>query len=195
MNRFGSRLRLSLNAPVTLAFVGVCFLAQLLNVLTMGASNRLVFSVYRSSLADPLTYVRSLFHVFGHADWNHLMGNMIYILILGPMLEEKYGAKNLAMVIAVTALVTGVFSQLLFPRVMLLGASGVVFAFILMSSITVREDGAIPLTFVLVAVLYLGQQVLQGLFTRDSVSQSTHLIGGAVGSVFGFLLNKQPWKR
>ena len=195
MNRFGSRLRLSLNAPVTLAFVGVCFVAQLLNVLTMGASNRLVFSVYRSSLADPLTYVRSLFHVFGHADWNHLMGNMIYILILGPMLEEKYGAKNLALVIAVTALVTGVFSQLLFPRVMLLGASGVVFAFILMSSITVREDGAIPLTFVLVAVLYLGQQVLQGLFTRDSVSQSTHLIGGAVGSVFGFLLNKQPWKR
>ncbi len=195
MNRFGSRLRLSLNAPVTLAFVGVCFLAQLLNVLTRGASNRLVFSVYRSSLADPLTYVRSLFHVFGHADWNHLMGNMIYILILGPMLEEKYGAKNLALVIAVTALVTGVFSQLLFPRVMLLGASGVVFAFILMSSITVREDGAIPLTFVLVAVLYLGQQVLQGLFTRDSVSQSTHLIGGAVGSVFGFLLNKQPWKR
>ena len=195
MNRFGSRLRLSLNAPVTLAFVGVCFLAQLLNMLTMGASNRLVFSVYRSSLADPLTYVRSLFHVFGHADWNHLMGNMIYILILGPMLEEKYGAKNLALVIAVTALVTGVFSQLLFPRVMLLGASGVVFAFILMSSITVREDGAIPLTFVLVAVLYLGQQVLQGLFTRDSVSQSTHLIGGAVGSVFGFLLNKQPWKR
>ena len=195
MNRFGSRLRLSLNAPVTLAFVGVCFVAQLLNVLTMGASNRLVFSVYRSSLADPLTYVRSLFHVFGHADWNHLMGNMIYILILGPMLEEKYGAKNLALVIAVTALVTGVFSQLLFPRVMLLGASGVVFAFILMSSITVREDGAIPLTFVLVAGLYLGQQVLQGLFTRDSVSQSTHLIGGAVGSVFGFLLNKQPWKR
>ena len=195
MNRFGSRLRLSLNAPVTLAFVGVCFLAQLLNVLTMGASNRLVFSVYRSSLADPLTYVRSLFHVFGHADWNHLMGNMIYILILGPMLEEKYGAKNLALVIAVTALVTGVFSQLLFPRVMLLGASGVVFAFILMSSITVREDGAIPLTFVLVALLYLGQQVLQGLFTQDSVSQSTHLIGGAVGSVFGFLLNKQPWKR
>lgn len=195
MNRFGSRLRLSLNAPVTLAFVGVCFVAQLLNVLTMGASNRLVFSVYRSSLADPLTYVRSLFHVFGHADWNHLMGNMIYILILGPMLEEKYGAKNLALVIAVTALVTGVFSQLLFPRVMLLGASGVVFAFILMSSITVREDGAIPLTFVLVALLYLGQQVLQGLFTRDSVSQSTHLIGGAVGSVFGFLLNKQPWKR
>ena len=195
MNRFGSRLRLSLNAPVTLAFVGVCFLAQLLNVLTMGASNRLVFSVYRSSLADPLTYVRSLFHVFGHADWNHLMGNMIYILILGPMLEEKYGGKNLALVIAVTALVTGVFSQLLFPRVMLLGASGVVFAFILMSSITVREDGAIPLTFVLVAVLYLGQQALQGLFTRDSVSQSTHLIGGAVGSVFGFLLNKQPWKR
>ena len=191
MYRPGSRLRISLNAPVTLAFVGVCLAAQLLNALTGGASNRLVFSVYRSSPGNPLTYVRSFCHVFGHADWSHLMGNMIYILLLGPMLEEKYGAKNLILVIAVTALATGVFSQLLFPRVMLLGASGVVFAFILMSSVTVREDHTIPLTFILVAVFYLGQQAVQGLFTRDSVSQSTHLIGGAVGTAAGFLLNRK----
>ena len=191
MYRSGSRLRISLNAPVTLAFVGVCLAAQLLNVLTGGASSRLVFSVYRSSLANPLTYVRSFCHVFGHADWSHLMGNMIYILLLGPMLEEKYGAKNMILVIAVTALTTGVFSQLLFPRVMLLGASGVVFAFILMSSVTVREDHTIPLTFILVAVFYLGQQAVQGLFTRDSVSQSSHLIGGAVGTAAGFLLNRK----
>ena len=191
MYRPGSRLRISLNAPVTLAFVGVCLAAQLLNALTGGASNRLVFSVYRSSPGNPLTYVRSFCHVFGHADWSHLMGNMIYILLLGPMLEEKYGAKKLILVIAVTALVTGVFSQLLFPRVMLLGASGVVFAFILMSSVTVREDHTIPLTFILVALFYLGQQAVQGLFTRDSVSQSTHLIGGAVGTAAGFLLNRK----
>lgn len=191
MYRPGSRLRISLNAPVTLAFVGVCLAAQLLNALTGGAGNRLVFSVYRSSLGDPLTYIRSFCHVFGHADWGHLTGNMIYILLLGPMLEEKYGAKNMILVIAVTALATGVFSQLLFPRVMLLGASGVVFAFILMSSVTVREDHTIPLTFILVAVFYLGQQAVQGLFTRDSVSQSTHLIGGAVGTAAGFLLSRK----
>ena len=191
MYRPGSRLRISLNAPVTLAFVGVCLAAQLLNVLTGGASNRFVFSVYRSSPGNPLTYVRSFCHVFGHADWSHLMGNMIYILLLGPMLEEKYGAKNLILVIAVTALSTGVFSQLLFPRVMLLGASGVVFALILMSSVTIREDHTIPLTFILVAVFYLGQQAVQGLFTRDSVSQSTHLIGGAVGTAAGFLLSRK----
>ena len=191
MYRPGSRLRISLNAPVTLAFVGVCLAAQLLNALTGGAGNRLVFSVYRSSPGDPLTYIRSFCHVFGHADWGHLTGNMIYILLLGPMLEEKYGAKNMILVIAVTALATGVFSQLLFPRVMLLGASGVVFAFILMSSVTVREDHTIPLTFILVAVFYLGQQAVQGLFTRDSVSQSTHLIGGAVGTAAGFLLSRK----
>ena len=191
MYRPSSRLRISLNAPVTLAFVGVCLAAQLLNALTGGAGNRLVFSVYRSSLGDPLTYIRSFCHVFGHADWGHLMSNMIYILLLGPMLEEKYGAKNMILVIAVTALATGVFSQLLFPRVMLLGASGVVFAFILMSSVTVREDRTIPLTFILVAVFYLGQQAVQGLFTRDSVSQSTHLIGGAVGTAAGFLLSRK----
>mgnify|MGYP001533917428 FL=1 len=88
------RLRISYNAPAILSFVLICFAVQLLNVLTKGASNRAVFSVYRSSFLDPLAYLRCVCHVFGHANWNHLMGNMMYILILGLMLEEKYGTSN-----------------------------------------------------------------------------------------------------
>ena len=195
MYRPKSRLRISLNAPATLAFVAVCFAAQLLNVLTGGQSNRAVFSVSRSSLLNPLTYVRCFCHVFGHSDWNHLMGNMMYILLLGPMLEEKYGTANLVLVMAATALVTGAVSQVFFPHVMLLGASGVVFAFILLSSITVQEDNSIPLTFILVAVIYIGQQVYQGIAGRDSVSQSTHIIGGAVGSALGFFMNRHKMTR
>ena len=163
MHRSGGRFRISLNAPVTLAFVGLCLAAQLLNALTGGAGNRLVFSVYRSSLGDPLTYVRSFCHVFGHADWGHLTGNMTYILLLGPMLEEKYGWKNLLAVILVTAVITGVIHNLLFPRTMLLGASGVVFAMILLTSFTDFREGEIPLTFILVAAIYLGQQIWQGV--------------------------------
>lgn len=92
------RLRISYNAPAILSFVLICFAVQLLNVLTKGASNRAVFSVYRSSFLDPLAYLRCVCHVFGHANWNHLMGNMMYILILGPMLEEKYGTSNMVFI-------------------------------------------------------------------------------------------------
>ena len=138
------RIGISFNAPVILGFAAVCVIAQILNIVTGGASNRAVFSVYGASLLDPLTWVRCIGHVFGHAGWDHLIGNLMYILILGPMIEEKYGAKNTAVIILVTAAVTGIVSMIFFPRVMLLGASGVVFAFILIGSITAKEDHKIP---------------------------------------------------
>ena len=193
--REGKKLRISFNAPVTLGFALICVLAQLLSLLTGGASNRLIFSVYRSSFGDPLAYVRCVAHVFGHGDWSHLLGNMMYLLILGPMLEEKYGSGNIAFVMLATALVTGVANILLFPSVRLLGASCIVFAFILLASITTTQDHAIPASFILVALLYIGQQVYEGLFTSDNISQMSHIAGGAVGSVLGFSMNKIKIKR
>ena len=187
--------RFSFNAPVVLSFTLLCIAAQILNMLTRGGSNRALFSVYPSSALNPLTYLRLVLHVIGHADWDHLFSNMLYFLILGPMLEEKYGSKNLIYVMLAVAVVTGVLSIILFPHVRLLGASGIVFAFILLSSITAREEGTIPLTFVLVAVLYLGQQIYEGIFVHDNVSQITHIAGGAVGSCLGFILTRSAGRK
>ena len=184
------KLRLSFNAPVVLGFVGVCLLSMALNLITGGASNRALFSVYRAPLSDPLTWLRMVCHVFGHADWNHLLGNMMYVLLLGPMLEEKYGGRDLALVMLAAALLTGLVNFLFFPGTMLLGASGVVFAMILLSSITRTRDGSIPVTFVLVALLYIGQQVWQAVAVRENVSYMAHILGGAVGAALGFGLNK-----
>ena len=184
------KVKFSFNAPAILTFVGICVIAQIVNMLTGGAANAAVFSVYRSSLLDPLTYVRCICHVFGHANWNHLLGNIMYILILGPMIEEKYGTPNTVFVMAATALVTGIINMIFFPGVRLLGASGIVFAFILISSITTREDHTIPITFILVAVLYLGQQIYQAFFQNDNISQMAHIAGGIVGSILGFMMQK-----
>ena len=189
------KLRLSFNAPAVLTFTALCVIVQLISMLTRGESNRVLFSVYRASLLDPLTWVRCFTHVLGHAGWDHLLGNVMYILILGPMIEEKYGTATTAFIMAATALVIGVINMVFFPGVMLLGASGIVFAFILIASITIREDNTIPVTFILVAVLYLGQQIWQGLFSQDNVSQMAHIVGGAVGAVLGFLLGRAKQKR
>ena len=185
-----SSLRISFNSPVILGFTMICLVSLLLNVLTHGASNNLVFSVYRSSMMNPMTSIRFFCHVFGHASWEHFMGNITYILLLGPLLEEKYGKADMAIIIAVTALVTGLINFIFFPHIQLLGASGVVFAFILLSSITGFQNGKIPLTFILVAVIYIGQQVYSGIFTNNNISELTHIIGGIVGSFFGFAENK-----
>jgi len=195
MSNERKKMRVVINAPAVLAFALICVAARLLDQLTGGAANRTVFSVYRSSLLDPLTYVRAFAHVIGHADWNHLLGNMMYLLILGPMLEEKYGSANIVFVMLATALVTGVVSMVFFPHVRLLGASGIVFAFILLASITESDAHTIPLTFILVALLYIGQQIYQGVTVKDNVSQLTHILGGAVGSALGFVMRRLHMSR
>lgn len=183
------RLQISLNAPVVLWFAMICAAATLLNYLTKGAVNQVIFSTYHSSIGSPLTYLRFLTHVFGHVDWAHLVGNMTYLLLLGPMLEEKYGSKALVEVIIITAVVTAVANYIFFPMVALCGASGVVFAFILMSSFTSFKEGEIPLTFILVVAFFIGREIIDGIFVTDQISNLAHIVGGIVGSLIGYGLN------
>lgn len=178
--------RITVNAKVTLAFAALCVLATIINFATNGAANRLVFTTYRSSLTDPLTYLRLFTHVLGHADFEHLMNNMTIILLLGPMLEEKYGPSTICGVILLSALCTSLVNALLFSNIALCGASGVCFSFILLSSFTSFTEGEIPLTFILVAVLFLGQQIINGIFVQDNISYLSHIIGGIVGAGVGF---------
>ena len=187
--------RITFNSPVILAFVFISLGAMIANYLTMGVSNKLLFMTYHSSLASPLTYVRFFTHVLGHAGWSHYIGNMMYILLLGPMLEEKYGSAKILEVILTTALVTALLNYFLFPGIALCGASGVVFAFILLTSFTGFNEGDIPLTVILVAIIFIGQQVYEGVFLQDNVSNLSHIAGGIVGAVIGYQLNKRTNKR
>lgn len=189
------KVRIVFNAPVILWFSIICLIALILSIITRGSTNHMLFSVYRSSLADPLTYIRLVGHVFGHADWEHIIGNITLILVVGPLLEEKYGSMNILFVMLATALVTGLVHMIFFPHVRLLGASGIVFAFILLSSITSIREGSIPLTFILIAIIYIGGELYSSVFVRDNVSNLTHIFGGLVGTGLGYIMNKGSMNR
>lgn len=177
--------RLQYNAPVTLTFALISLGALLLGKLTDGWTTTYLFSVWHSSLADILTYPRFVLHVLGHADYSHYIANMMMILVVGPGLEEKYGSKNMISAIIITALVSGLVHWFLFPGTMLLGASGIVFMMIVMASLAGMRDGRIPITLILVLVLYLGGEFVDGVTLKDNVSQLTHIIGGICGAVLG----------
>ena len=138
------------------------------------------FSVYRAPLTDPLTYVRFFGHVLGHADVNHFLGNMLLLLVIGPPMEEKYGSLTLLAGIVLTALISG--------------ALQIVFMLIMLASLSGMKEGKIPLTLVLVALLYLGQEVYSILFVQNNVANFMHIVGGACGTSFGFLAAKQRLK-
>lgn len=184
-------LRLQYNAPVVLTFSLLSLGALLLGMLTGGGSTRLLFCVYRAPLTDPLTYVRMITHVLGHANYTHFIGNIMPLLVIGPPLEEKYGSRRLLGCIALTALISGLVQFLLFPGSALLGASGIVFMLIMLASLAGMKDGRIPLTLILAAVLYLGQEVYAMVALRDNVANFMHLVGGVTGTVFGVVLAKR----
>ena len=185
------KLRITYNAPVVLTMVAISFLATLLNYITGGVLGQLLFMTYHSPLASPMTWLRAFTHIFGHVDWSHLIGNMSYLLLLGPMLEEKYSSRKLVAVIAITAFGTSLVNYLFFPNVALCGASGVVFAFILLSSFTSFKAGEIPITFILVAVFFIGQQIYMGIAEQDDISNMAHIVGGMIGGIAGYVLNKE----
>ena len=178
--------KLQYNSPVILTFFFLSLGELVLAQLTGGWSKAALFSVYRSPLTDPLFYVRLFGHVLGHADLEHFIGNMLLLLVVGPPLEEKYGSRLLLQGILLTAAVSGVLQCLFFPGTALLGASGIVFMLIMLASLAGMKNGRIPLTLLLVAALYMGQEVWSALFVRDNVANFMHLVGGACGTAFGF---------
>lgn len=185
--------KIYVNAPLVLGFVAICILVFILQIMTKGASTLYVFSTYGSSWLDPFTYVRLLGHIFAHADKEHLIANMMYLLLLGPILEEKYGTKRLAFIILMVALTTGILHNLLQPKVVLLGSSGVCFAFILLVSVTGKNEG-IPLTLLLTAILWLGQEIYLGFTAQDNISHFTHILGGLAGAGMGLYYKRQKEK-
>lgn len=175
------------NAPTTLTFTFICAVVLLLNTVFPGLSSGW-FSVPGRGGFDSQSfrdYVRLFSHIFGHADINHFLSNFSFILLLGPILEATYGSGGMAIMTVITALVTGVLNILLFPTG-LMGASGIVFMMILLSSFTNFNKGEIPLTFILIMLLYLGREVFNA-FADNNISEFGHIIGGLCGSIFGYL--------
>lgn len=180
-------MRIKYNAPTVLSFALLSALILLLSRTLLPGLAETWFMVpgkggfHAGSLRNWLSI---FIHTMGHANWPHLIGNFSLILLVGPMLEESYGSIPLLLMMAITALVTGALNVLLF-RSSLMGASGVVFMMILLASFTNFSHGEIPLTFIIVLILYLGGQLLESL-RSDNISQFAHIVGGFCGSLFGF---------
>ena len=180
-------MRIRYNAPVTLTFTLIATAVLLIDTTTHSGVTAAFFTAVPRGYfnpSSPLAYFRLVSHVFGHAGWDHLLGNFAIILLIGPILEEKYGSLRLLWMIFFTALVTGIVNTLFFQTA-LLGASGIVFMMIILASFTNVRNGDIPLTFILIVLLYLLKEIVF-ISGTDNISQTAHILGGICGSLFGF---------
>ena len=172
------------NSVLILTMFAISVGALILKEITNGKSDKLLFSSYRSSLLNPLTYLRFFTHILGHSNWEHLINNYIIILLVGPMIEEKYGTMDLLLMILITAFVVGLFN---FIRggIKLKGSSCIVFMLIVLSSFSNIQAGKIPITFILIFIFYVFREI-KDLKADDGISHTGHIIGALCGAVFGF---------
>ena len=192
-------MRIRYNAPTTLTFTLVSGLVLLLSGTILPGLTTDWFSTpapfHSNRFQD---YVKLVTHPLGHASIDHYISNFSFILLLGPILEANYGSLSVLFMMFATALVTGLLQVFFFPSTILLGASGIVFMMILLASFTNFKKGEVPLTFILVMLVYLGREVFNAVAAKvtpgsvNNISQFAHIIGGLVGSFFGFL---RPAKR
>lgn len=183
--------RLSVNAPVLLGFCTLCTVIHIVQVLFWENCGRVlgVHDTWRFSFLQ----LTSLFtHVLAHVDYRHLKGNMMNLLLVGPSVEHEFGSRNLLRIIVVVAL-SSAFAHIVVGQGFThqLGASGVVFACILLNSLVSAENGKIPLSFVITCVIYLGDELILFVRKTDSTSHHAHLVGGAVGAAAGFYIHRQ----
>lgn len=146
-----------------------------------------------------LDYLRLFLHIFGSVNWSHLFSNFAFILLLGPMIEEKYGSAILILMMSVTSLVSGVLNAC-FGTSVLLGSSDIAFMMILLVAFNSFSKNEIPLSFILVVILYIGREI-SGLFGIDAnavgknyfsetgISAVANIAGGICGSMFAFLVS------
>lgn len=173
------------NSYVTLTMFFMSLIALILGYITRGKSNDYLFSTERASLVNPRTYIRFFTHILGHSDWEHFSGNYLMILLLGPMIEEKYGSLNFLIMILITSFITALVNFIK-GKTRLKGSSNIVFMLIVLSAFVNVTANKIPLTLVLVTLFYIIGEILN-ILKKDNVAHYGHITGAICGLIFGFL--------
>ena len=149
-------------------------------------------------------YDRLLTYGFVHADWMHLLFNMITLWSFGTAVERAFsqmitpaGYVLFYLSAIVVSILPTYISHRRDPNYRSLGASGgvsaVLFSFILFDpwSTLIIFPIPLPIPAFLFAVLYVGYSIWMDRRGRDNVNHSAHLWGAAYGVLFTLLLEPQ----
>lgn len=155
-------------------------------------------------------YVWQLFtYMFVHGGFSHILFNMLGLYIFGSMVERRIGSKEFLLFYLLTGTLSGVFSFVAYllagTNVVLLGASGALYAVMLLFSVlypyaVVYVFGLLPIRAPLLVVIYfLFELFSQMSGANGGASHLTHLGGLLFAYIYCLVrlrLNPlQEWRR
>lgn len=194
--------KLTFDFPVTVTFVIVAVVMFLLDTFAFkGKMFSTILICHGSKQAivpfnfkSPADFTGLFFFIFGNSGWEMLFANLIAILLLGQILEERYGSVMLGLMMFISTMISGVLTACI-STVPLTGAGCIIFMMAVLVSLTGLTKKRIPLSCLLVFVFFLAFEIFRNTKGAEGtdIMQKTcgvliEMIGGICGSIFGFLV-------
>ncbi|MDR6840926.1 rhomboid family intramembrane serine protease [Pseudoxanthomonas sacheonensis] len=181
-----------METPVTYALIAITCLVSWIAFNNRKLADRLI--LWPPAIDKHKQYDRLVTYGFIHADFMHLLFNMLTLFFFGPQIESLMGDVGVWVypLFYVSALVVSILPTYLKnqhnPNYLSLGASGAVsailFAYILVRPWSIIGVFFIPMPAILFAVLYVGYSIWMDRRGGDRINHSAHLAGAAYGVLF-----------
>jgi membrane associated rhomboid family serine protease len=149
-------------------------------------------------------YHRLITHAFVHANWEHLLVNMIVLFSFGQAIEQyfKYNFGNNHILYFFLLYFGGILASNIYALIKYrnnffynsIGASGAV-ASVLFAAIffdpwnKIYFFGILPIPGIVFAALYLVYSYQMSMKQKDNVAHDAHFLGALFGFVFPILIN------
>ncbi len=177
----------SYNSVVILSYFIICLIVLILNTILKGKVNKFL-SLKKGSLLNPMTYIRLVTSGLCHSNWTHFRNNFIMILLIGPLLEEKYGSIQLLEMLLITTAVSSLIHLFIYDS-SAIGASDNVYMLVVLCSIVNITEGKIPITLILIFLFYIADEIIKQFKGKnDGISHDSHIVGAICGFIFGYFI-------
>ena len=191
---------------MTLIIIVVTIIITVIAFNSEEVMSRLMLNPYQ--VTQKREWYRLITHGFLHADWTHLIINMIVLFSFGSNIEKSFQELRMSGYISSPALT---YSLLYFGGIVIsslitlvrhrnnrwynsVGASGAVSAVIFTSIFFSPLDrlyffAVIPIPGILFAILYLVYSSYMSRRNRDNINHDAHFLGAVYGFVFPILID------
>jgi membrane associated rhomboid family serine protease len=190
-----------MQSPINFLLIAVTALVSWLAFNNRKLADRLI--LWPPAISRQKQYDRLLTYGFIHADFSHLLFNMITLFFFGGFIERMMlglsGSVWVYPLFYLSALVVSILPTYLKnknnPNYLSLGASGavsaVIFAFILLQPWSRIYVFFFPLPAIVYAVAYVAYSIWMDKRGGDRINHSAHLAGAAYGVMFMLLMKPE----